>query len=620
MRFSGILQPIELICYDLYVGLQYDPGVRNDRIILVKITEGDIKALGHWPMTDGELAVLLDSVAADKPSAIGLDILRDIQVPPGKVMLEKVFRERANVFAIRKLGDDREPGVGGPYSLRDPERVGFNDIILDPDGAIRRGLLFLDDGKTVYSSLSLLLALQYLKNFKIVPEPDAREPTHMRLGKTTFTPLGEYDAAYAGIDARGYQYILDYKGPPFQSIMLDDLMKRKVPAGIFSNKIVIIGSTAVSLKDIFHTPINRFGASRDFQYGIEIHAFMASQLIRFALGESKPLRFFPESLEYVLIIVAGLLGGIFTLFTRKIWHFLLSGFCVLAIVAAVTFLAFLAGWWLPVIPVLMSCLASSGFITAYISTVERAERESMMQLFSKHVSASVAAELWKDRDKFMSGGRPSSQKFIATILFTDLKGFTSISEKLDPEVLIHWLNEYMEAMGSVIISHGGTINKYIGDSVMAIFGAPLKKELESHINADAMSAVLCALEMGDATLKLNAVWQKRGLPSAYTRIGIFTGPIVAGCLGSSERMEYTVIGDTVNIASRLEGFQKEGASASDDRSRPWRVLIGEATLKRLGGRFETVGIGAVSLKGKKDRLTVFEVISDAGNGIKEGRT
>lgn len=606
VRNTGFLQSIELVLYDFYLGTHnYSSAKPDDRLVLVRITENDVKALGHWPLNDGEIAALLTRVAKAGPRAIGLDLFRDIPVPPGKKELEKVFAERRNIVAIRKIGDDPRSGITGPYAAHDPERIGFNDLVIDHDGTIRRGLLFLDDGKEVYSSFSLLMALEYLKGSNIVPEADTGDPTHMRLGKRTFLPLKTNDGGYVGADTRGYQYLIDFEKPAFISYTISDVMKGMVPSTAFTDRIVVIGSSAESLKDVFQTPLNRLRSSHEFEYGIEMHAMMTGQIIRLALGESRPLSFFSETQEWLWVIVWGLLGGIFAHFAHRVWQFIAFVAGVSGCIFAGSFLVFIADWWIPVIPAIVSCLACTGFTTAYISAVERSEREALMQLFSKHVSRNVAKEIWKDRDKFMDGGRPSSQKFTATILFTDLEGFTTISERLEPQALIDWLNEYMEVMGTIIIKYGGTINKYIGDSVMAIFGAPIPRQDPWQINEDAMSAVRCALEMGSETQRLNAAWKGRMCPRAFTRIGIHTGPIVAGCLGSSERMEYTVIGDTVNIASRLEGF---GKNIISDDGFPCRVMIGEATFNCLDGRFETFNVGSVALKGKEERVNVYQVM------------
>jgi len=199
-------------------------------------------------------------------------------------------------------------------------------------------------------------------------------------------------------------------------------------------------------------------------------------------------------------------------------------------------------------------------------------------------------------------GRPAT----ATVLFTDLVGFTSTSEHLEPQVLVDWLNEYMDAMVQQVLDHGGIVNKYIGDAIMALFGVPVPRATEAEVARDAAAAVECALHMGTTLRELNRGWTARGQPAATMRIGIFTGAVVAGSIGSARRLEYTVIGDTVNTASRLESFDKEFL-APDPAVNPCRILIGEPTRARLGERFETEWAGEVNLKGKERPLSVYLV-------------
>jgi adenylate cyclase len=164
-----------------------------------------------------------------------------------------------------------------------------------------------------------------------------------------------------------------------------------------------------------------------------------------------------------------------------------------------------------------------------------------------------------------------------------------------------------------VIEHGGVIDKYIGDSIMAIFGVPVPRTTEAEISQDAVNAVKCALAMERSLIELNNRWREQQLPTIGMRIGIFTGPLVAGCLGSVQRLEYTVIGDTVNTASRLESFEKD-FFALDCLNSPCRIIIGEATLRRLGPQFKTQRIGEVSLKGKNQKMTVHCVVAPDDRG------
>jgi adenylate cyclase len=194
-------------------------------------------------------------------------------------------------------------------------------------------------------------------------------------------------------------------------------------------------------------------------------------------------------------------------------------------------------------------------------------------------------------------------------MFADIRGFTSISEQLAPEVLFDWLNEYMEAISKIVSAHRGMINKYIGDAIMAVFGTPVPRTTEAEIAQDAMRATDCALAMWDALKTLNLDFARRGLPAAKIRVGIFTGSLIAGTLGSSQRLEYTVIGDTVNTASRLEQIKElEGGGADDSEC---RILIGESTCKLLGAPYRTRELDPIVLRGKAEPVPVF---------LLEGRT
>ena len=222
----------------------------------------------------------------------------------------------------------------------------------------------------------------------------------------------------------------------------------------------------------------------------------------------------------------------------------------------------------------------------------------------------MASTLWEKRDEFFvtGGGGVKPDYLTATVLFTDLANFTTLSEGMEPLNLMTWLNDYMDEMSSIIIAEGGMINKYIGDAIMAIFGVPVKKTDEEGIRADALSAVESALRMREKLQELNQHWQAQGLPTIGMRIGIHTGVLVAGTLGGQQRMEYTVIGDTVNVASRLESFDKAIVSEADPHC---RILIGEPTWGLVNADYVTRPIGDCQLKGKHQILKIYDVLCRA---------
>lgn len=247
-------------------------------------------------------------------------------------------------------------------------------------------------------------------------------------------------------------------------------------------------------------------------------------------------------------------------------------------------------------------LGSAFTITGYIANLERKERQSLMQLFERRVTPKLAASLWQERDKLLEDGQLHGKEMIATVLFTDLKGFSTIAENMNSKTLMVWLNNYMQTMAQIVLDNDGIIDKFIGDAVMAVFGVPIPSTTTEEIALDVQKAVNCAVEMGKALKLLNQEWQNQGLPTVSMRVGIATGAVVAGSLGSALRQDYTIIGDTVNIASRLESYDKslDGGLC--------RILISEETYEYCQDKFVTKVVGTVVLKGRTQLVKVYQVL------------
>jgi adenylate cyclase len=611
LRRYGGLESLELAAYDWFMRLRPSDPQADPRIVLVTITEQDIQTLGSWPLSDDVLAQTLESVARFGPRAIGVDIYRDLPVPPGNERLQDFLRKNGRIIWVSKFGQGKSDGIPPPKALIGTENVGFNDIVVDPGGVVRRGLLFIDDGVTTATAFALRLALLYLQSEGITLQPDPQYPEQLRLGPHALRALEAYDGPYAAADTRGYQFLLDFKGwrGAFRSVTLTELLSGKIAPEVLRDKIVLVGVTAESVKDHFYTPFSR-GLQEDQQTdGVAIHAHIASQLIRLGLGGAAPLKTLNEWQEGIWIVLWAAIGALTGFKVRSPWKFSFAVASGLLAIGFFDFIVFLRGWWLPLVPPALAWFIAAVAITAYLSYRETVERAALMQLFSRHVSKEVAEGIWRDREQFLDGQRPRPQQLVATVLFTDLVGFTSVSEKLPPEELMDWLNECMEPMAREVSAHGGVVEQYTGDAIVAIFGVPIARKNEEEISQDAINAVNCALAMETVLRDLNRDWLARHRPTTAMRMGIYTGPMVAGSLGGADRLEYVVIGDTVNIASRLESFDKDLFARS--LASPCRILIGEATLCRLGQRFLTEKIGQVSLKGKEEKISVYRVVGHA---------
>ncbi|HEY7553569.1 MAG TPA: adenylate/guanylate cyclase domain-containing protein [Candidatus Binatia bacterium] len=611
LRGLGVLEPLELVAYDWCIRLRPDVSGPDPRIVLITITEDDIRKQGRWPLTDEILAEALEVLIGYLPRSIAIDLYRDIPVPPGHDRLNGILTKNPRIIATTKLSDDPAKVIPPPPALKDTDQIGFNDIPVDPDGIVRRALLMMDDGEQTVYSFSLRQALSYLQAEGITPQPDATNPDYLRLGQTTLHPFESNDGSYIGADARGYQILLDFKGlrSPIRYFSLTALLSGQISPTAIKDKVVLIGVDTESVKDSFYTPLS-WGRQAKPISGLALHAHVVSQLLRSALEGSRQVAILGDKQEGLWTLLWGMMGGALGLWVRSPWRFSLLGGSGLFVLSCAVYFSFLIGWWIPLVPPAVAWLVSAALVTAYMSNQEKKERAVLMQLFSRHVSPEVAEAVWRQREQFMDGGRPRSQKFTATVLFTDLKAFTSISEKMDPQALLEWLNTYMEAMARLVMDHGGVIDNYVGDSIKADFGVPLPRTTEAAIAQDAVAAVNCALAMERELERLNADWQRQKLPTVEMRIGIFTGPVVGGSLGSAQRLKYTTIGNTVNVASRLESYDQDRFDP-DFANRSCRILIGEQTLRYLNHQFETKRVGEAVLKGKNEPVTIFRVVSHA---------
>ncbi len=610
LRMAGALQSLELAVYDAYLRWHPEADKLDSRITLITITDRDITALGQWPMTDDTLARIIEALLTRQPRVVGFDLYRDIAVPPGTERLNPLLVSTTRLFMAEKFGSGDEPSVPPPAVLADSGQVGFADLMVDPGGTVRRALLFLDDGTRVAYSLALRLALSYLAEEGIVPQAGEPDPANMRLGPATLVPFTSHDGGYVAADDRGYQMLLDFKGglKPFATYTLGQLLDDKIPASMLRDKLVLIGVAADSVKDLFLTPFSQDQRKVASIPGVYLHAQAARQLLRMALDGALPIRFLSESSEYAWLLFWSGLGAASAMMFRSLARLLLFAIPAWLLLVGGTYGALLNGWWLPVLPAALALFAASMMGVAYLSVLERSERRFLMEIFSKHVSGDVADEIWRQRDELMSDGRIETQELTVTVLFSDLENFTPIAEQLSARAMMDWLNDYMESMAGLVIAYGGVIDDYYGDAIKANFGAPLARTTPAEIADDAQRAVACAVAMADAMDDINARYAAQNLPPARMRIGLSTGLVVAGCLGSAQRMKYTTIGDVVNTAARLQAFGKEIPATAG----PCTTIVAADTQQLLDARFVTEYVGTPSLKGKVQSVAAYRVLSCRG--------
>lgn len=596
----GGFEPLELRVYDLMMRLRTDEGT-DPRLLVVAITEADIHIQKRSTPSDQVIAKALETLQQYQPTVIGLDLYRDVPQQPGQAELQTQLRS-PRVIAITKLGDSETEEIPPPPNVP-TERIGFNDFPIDPDGVIRRGLLF--GGQ--YSSFALQLALSYLKTHDIQPAPSATNADNMQLKHATFVPLEVDSGGYQTNDAQGYQVLLNYRTRHSiaRKVTLNQVLNNELQPEWVRDKVVLIGTTATSGQDLFYTPYSAGKTTDHLMPGVEVHAQVVSQIVSAALGERPLFWFMPTWGEWLWLWAwAGIAGTV----AWKIRHPLRLGISCLAVFVALvgtSFLLFIQSGWVPVVSPAIAGVGIIGAIVAYQAQQAQQQQQIVMTLLGQSTSKEIADALWNHRDRLLTSGKLPGQRLMATMLFTDIRNFSTVAESMSPETLLDWLNEYLGAMSQEIQCHQGIINKFTGDGLLAVFGVPVPRLTSEEVNQDAYHAVACALAMGNRLADLNQIWQQRGLPVVQMRVGISTGLVIVGSLGSKERMEYGVIGDSVNTASRLESCAKE---AQNDLC---RILISGETFKHVSSQFQVESWGLMAMKGKQNEVEVYRVIDHA---------
>jgi adenylate cyclase len=603
LRELGAWQQVELKGLDYLFQLRPAQPV-DDRFVIVEISEDDIQRQSKWPWSDRLFADLINKISDAKPVVITVDKYLDIPIGEGRKNLVAAVKKAGNVVNVTFLTQKDRRGIEVAKDLADISYQGFANFSTDAGLVVRRSLIAAD-----YNSLSLQSVKIYLEaksKTTIDFNPENKTFVINKNSTTKVIPRVRTNyGAYQNIDADGYQVLLNYRGKErsFKHISAVDLLQGKINPEVLRDRLVLIGVTAESVKDSYSTPFST-GEDTGIMYGVEVHANIMSELLSVALDDRPFIQVWDRVWESLWILTWTLAGGTLAICSPKVLRNLGILVFLASALSLLVYGAFLNALWIPFFPAIAGLILANTLVVSYEFSTEQAERQLLMGIFSRHVSKELVEIIWDKRDSFIHEGRISGQEVFVTVLFTDMRNFSTGAEAQKPGETLNWLNEYLGAIAEVVLNHGGMVDKYIGDAVMAVFGVPIPSTDEAERLRDAQNAVSAAIAIAQKLTELNQIWMQRGLPPTVTGIGINTGVVIAGSLGSKERLEYSVIGDVVNVAARLESLNKEVDGGE------YHILISEQTLECLESKFLTEFAGSFALKGRTSETAIYRVLDN----------
>ena len=575
-RFFAI---VELNAFDRMLGLK--PAAEPiAAVAFVDITDVTVKEIGAWPIPRATMAAALRRIAEGGPELVGLDVhLSERRSPEEDAGLAAALAAAGNVIVPVSLNESAQLTEPLPEMRAAALDVGLVNMYPDADGAIRRVPLALRlrrDGRPL-EVLGFADALA--TNFRGAPL--RREaPGRYRLGETeVHADDGEVPSVLIG----------DWGAPGLRVDLLDVLRPGFDPA-VFRGKVVLLGESSKAGKDLFETPLF---SRRGLVSLPEVHAAGLAALL-----DGRSVRELPRGRRWALDLAAALFALALVMHRRP-------GPAVVVVVVAAALAFWLAAEilarravWIPVVSTLSGMLLAVPVGLGYRYLRGDAQERRLKELFGRYVSADVLREVLRHPEGVVIEG----QERTASILFADIRDFTATSAGRPPRDVIGWVNDYFAAMSEVIESHGGFLNKFIGDGLMVVFGAPGTGGEREDAERAARTA-LAMLERLDALNRDNAARGADGpwRPPIRIGIGIHTGPLAAGNVGSPRRMEYSVIGETVNLAARLESAtRKHGVD----------LVVSEATERLVRERFVTEPLGAAEAKGFRAPVEMYTVRSE----------
>ena len=597
LRQSGLAQTVDLALYDLITSRREAPSGLDSPITLIGIEESDIQRYG-WPIDDGLFCRGIDGLRRGGASAIGFDLYRDQGVGPEQQCLRDRFRQEPTLVSIFNVASGIAAVPGTPA-----ERQSYNDLSLDADGVLRRDLVHVtgQDEATVSFAMRVMEVATGDRSIRGSIDAGTDDDTWLAADAG-----GYHNEVEAGL---GLQRMLLYRQPgSYRRYTLEQWLENSIPADAIRDQIVLIGSTAPSLRDLFEVPFSRFHSGAEmFQIsGLEIHANRIATLLDSRTKSAGLIWTMPgwgNRLLLVVSLLAGLaLGEAIPTLRRSV---LVVTAVAGAGAAGLLGLLFWSQVWVGTALPLTGLLSMAGAAWLRRGAVSQQHSQQIRRLLGQATSPAVAQQLWDQREELLSNGRFEGQQLPITVLFTDTASFTSVSERLSPRELMDWLNRGMAICVPAVTRRGGMVNKFTGDGMLAVFGVPVRQDP----TAEAAAALEAAREIQAGLERLNAELLQEGAPEMRVRAGIHSGEALVGSMGSADRIEYAVIGDTVNCASRLESLDKQRHQGV------MRVLLSSNTLDILDPtireQLELESWGSVQVKGRDEPLEVSELRMDS---------
>jgi adenylate cyclase len=651
-----LIQRLEAVVYDTRLALTM-PRTLDPRIVIVDIDEKSLAEKekggeGRWPWPRDRLALLLDKlfdhyhvaiagfdvVFAERDESSGLRVLQQLaqqelrDVAGFQATLQKLqpqldydaifasrMRNRPIVLGYTFTRDDAQAGTkkgllpasvlaAGTFAAKNISFPAYTSYTAnlqvlqesaasgghftldpDPDGILRRIPMLAEYGGAYYEPLALAMVRMGLGQAPVTPGYPSDRIWSKNYSGLEWLEVGPFKIP---VD-EGVTALIPYRGKggrdgkSFKYISAVDVINERVDVDELKNKIILVGTTAPGLLDLRATPVEAVYP------GVEVHANMIGGIIDRNIKQKPP---YVVGAEFILLMIAGLSMALLLPLLNPLKSLLVTIAVLVAVLAGNLMVFHFGNLVLPLASGLVMITLLFALNMSYGYFVEARGKRQITGLFGQYVPPELVDEMAKNPESFSMEGESREM----TVLFTDVRGFTTISEGLDPKQLSQLMNEFLTPLTEVIYKHRGTVDKFMGDCIMAFWGAPLPDA--NH----ARNGIMAGLEMHEILAKLKPEFQKRGWPEIRIGVGLNTGRMSVGNMGSKLRTAYTVMGDAVNLASRLEGITKEyGAD----------IIVGEGTRAAVP---EVVfrELDRVRVKGKDEAVAIFEPLGLQGKVAK----